>query len=91
MQKQKVILLVSIAAFLIGTVFFAIEAATSGAEVAALEHQEALLVSENKELADQVMEFSSLSSVEGKAGELNFVKPEKVVYLNGEETIAKIP
>ncbi len=74
-----------------GTVFFAIEAATSSSEVASLEKKEAILIQENQDLSDKIIEASSLSSVEKRAPGLNFVKPEKIVYLGPEETIAKVP
>jgi hypothetical protein len=90
-MKQKYLFLISAAAFLVGTVVFAIEAATTGSEVAALERQEALLREENKGLSETITQSASLSSLQDKAVEFNFAKPEIIVYLGSEETIAKVP
>lgn len=90
-MKRKYLFLTSFIVFLVGTVFFAIESATTGSEIVSLEREGAILSQENRELSDRIIKASSLSAVQTKAAEFNFAKPEKIVYLSGEETIAKVP
>ncbi len=88
---RKYLLAISAGIFLVGTVFFAIEAGVSGAELAALEKTEFTLRDENRSLSDKIVEASSLSGVEKRASELGFDKPDNTVYIGTVETIAKLP
>lgn len=72
-------------------VYFTVEFATSGAEIASLEQKEAQLTEENSLLSGRLLETVSLDAIEKKAAELGFAKPVNVVYLNGNEPVAKLP
>ena len=77
--------------FLVTTVAFTIETATSGAVLAKEESREATLLQENSDLKDAVVRASSLNGVEKKSLEMGFVKPSKILYINGSEEVAKLP
>lgn len=74
--------------FIVATVFLTLTTATSGAEIAKLEDEEANLVSLNRELSDQIVMASSLSATSEKAESLGFAKPEKVLYISSQSTVA---
>ena len=72
-------------------VFLTVETATSGAVLAKLESREASLAQENADLKDAVVRASSLNGVEKKSVEMGFIKPSKILYINGSEEVAKLP
>ena len=72
-------------------VFLTVEMATSGAVLAKAESREATLLQENSDLKDAVVRASSLNGVEKKSLEMGFVKPSKILYINGSEEVAKLP
>lgn len=74
-----------------GIVLLTIETVTSGAEIAKLEKEESILADQNRELSENMVQSTSLDSIEKKAEELGFVKPEKFVYIGREEPVAKLP
>ncbi len=73
------------------TIFITIETSTSGFEIAKLEKESATLTSENQELSNNLVGGMSLNSIAQKSQELGFDKPEKVVYVNGQNEVAKLP
>lgn len=77
--------------FLITTVFFTIETATSGAELARLEHSEQVLLEENRTLSSQLLQRSSLSNLSESAESLGYKKPTKVIYILEPAGVAKVP
>lgn len=79
---------VAIFIFLVTTVFLTLTTATSGAEVAKLEDEEAILIRANSELSDQIVNASSLSGTFKKAESLGFSKPEKIIYFSSQDTVA---
>ena len=78
-------------AFMACFVFLTVETATSGAVLAKAESREATLLQENSDLKDAVVRASSLNDVEKKSLEMGFVKPSKILYINGSEEVAKLP
>jgi cell division protein FtsL len=77
--------------FVIANVYFTVEFATSGAEIAGLEKKEAELTEESNSLSEELLKTTSLNDIAQKAGEMGFAKPTRIVYLNGEEPVAKLP
>ena len=73
------------------TVFFAVEQAAKGSEIAVLENEETTLNKENRELTDKLVQVSSLNEVNKKANELGFTKPTKLIYVSEKESVAKLP
>lgn len=90
-NMRKYLLAISAGIFLIGTVFFAIEAGVSGVELSALEKTEVALRDENRELSDKIVQASSLTSLSKKAGDLGFDKQYSTVYIGGTEVVARLP
>ncbi|MBI3396915.1 hypothetical protein HY045_00400 [Candidatus Woesebacteria bacterium] len=84
---KKYILVLSIVLSIGGIVFTTIETAAEGAEVTKLEREEASLVEENRELSEKSL-GTSLSQTEESAQNTGFIKPQKIVYLGEEETVA---
>lgn len=70
-----------------GIVFTTIETAAEGAEITKLERDEANLVEENRELSEKSLGVS-LSQTDESAQSSGFVKPQNIVYLGEEETVA---
>ncbi len=79
------------AVILAGFIYLTVETATSGAVLSDLEHKEAVLTEENRELQDSIAKASSLNNLEGKTQELGFNKPSNIIYITGKEEVAKLP
>lgn len=73
------------------TVFLTIEMVTGGAETAKLEKEESVLALENRDLSEKVVRGNSLASIQEKAQELGFGKPEEVIYISQTQQVAKLP
>jgi CHASE3 domain sensor protein len=73
------------------TVFFAVEQATRGSEIALLEKEKITLENRKRELTEELVQTSSLNGAEKKAEELGFVKPSNLVYISEKEAVAKLP
>lgn len=69
----------------VGTIFFAVDTATAGAEISKLERDLGVLETKNKELAAEIIRHSSVSSMDAGAEALGFAMPEKTVYLTIED------
>ena len=89
--KNTTILLPILAAFAFVVVFLAIEAATSGAQIAQLEQEEAVLTKQSRELSDQLVKASSLITLGEEAEVLGFKKPSQIIYITEKEVVAKLP
>lgn len=75
-----------------GSIFMAVDLATSGAEISSLESQVAALTQRNRELTAEIIKNSSVSEVDVASSDLGFNKPEKTVYLTPNQGIfAKLP
>jgi hypothetical protein len=77
--------------FLVATVVFTIETATSGAQLAKITKQEGQLLEENRRLSSQLMQVSSLTSLEQKAESLGYFRPGKIIYVLEPAGVAKVP
>lgn len=101
MRKQKInnkktfmgkyILWFFLSALVVANVYLCVESATSGAEIAYRENQEKTLSEESNSLSEGLLKMASLKQVEGQALSLGFGKPTSILYLNGEESVAKLP
>lgn len=87
----KSLLWIFLSLLVVANVFLSIDSATSGAEISYLEEQERRLADENNYNSEQLFKSVSLKQVEQQAVGLGFDKPASVVYLNGEESVAKLP
>ena len=77
-----------ILAMLVGTIFLAVDSATSGAEISKLEREIYVLEQANREIGQEVIKLSSVSAIDVSAQDLGFAKPEKTVYLTLEAVSA---
>ena len=92
-RKTKVfpLLWIIFGIFLVSSVFFTIETATKGAQLAKLEKEEKMLTEENRQLSSQLIQLSSLTNLEAKAKDLGFSKPAKIIYISEPSGVAKVP
>lgn len=75
-----------------GSIFMAVDLATSGAEISDLESQTEALNRKNRDLSAEIIRNSSVSTLDGSSQDLGFVKPEKTVYLTPDSAaFAKLP
>ena len=77
--------------FAVGGIYLTISTANAGAKLAYLEGLETKIVEENQRLKRELVELNSLKSLEVRAGELGFSRPDKLIYLTEDKTVAKIP
>lgn len=76
---------------LASSVFTAISTATSGAELSALQKKEMALIESKRILSHNLASRTSLFESETKSLELGFNKPVEIIYLTGENGVAKLP
>ena len=69
----------------VGTIFFAVDTATAGAEISKLTTDILTLENKNRELTGELIRSSSVSLLDEGAYVLGFAKPEKTVYLTIED------
>ena len=89
--KNTTILLPILAALAFVVVFLTIESATSGAQIAQLEQEEAILTKQSRELSDKLVKASSLITLGEEAKVLGFKKPSQIIYITEKEAVAKLP
>lgn len=77
--------------FLASSVFTAIQTATSGAELSILQKKEVALLESKRILSHNLASKTSLFESEAKSVELGFTKPNEIIYLTGEDGVAKLP
>jgi hypothetical protein len=88
---KKYILVGFIAALAISSVSMTVVTATSGAEVSALQKQEALLSDQKRSLEDTLVKTLSMNDLQEKSIGLGFEKPVNLVYVAPPEAVAKLP
>jgi len=76
--------------FLILKVFFTIKTASLGAKLANIESKTHVVAERNQDLTYELVNSSSLSRVQDRAGELGFIKPGRIVYIESENPVAKV-
>ena len=76
--------------FIIGTVYFTIQVATSGSKLAQLERERMQLTKETQSLSSDLMQQTSLTQIGQRAEEMGFIKPDKIVYLQNQDSVADI-
>lgn len=88
--KPPVYVVVLLVVFIIATVYTTIKTSSLGAILVDLESKEKELLSENANLSDSLVHLSSMTSIEKKAEDLGFVKPQNVIYLGKQESVAQL-
>jgi hypothetical protein len=69
-------------------VFHAVESATQGAKLIALEEKVSKLNKENKDISDKLIQETSLSETQDKVEELGYTKPAQIIYITPEKDVA---
>lgn len=91
-KKNKTFLLWGVGIVLMALyTYLTVEMVTSGAILAKLEKDESALLQQNKEMQESIVRESSLNGFEKRSQELGFVKPAKILYINSQEEVAKLP
>lgn len=88
---SKSLLWIFLSLLVVANVYLSIDSATSGAEISYLEGQERRINDDKNFLSEQLSRTASLKQIKHRAVELGFDKPASIVYLNGEESVAKLP
>lgn len=71
-------------------VFFTIHISANGSRRVALEKRKHDLEKQVRELSQDLVLGSSLTKIEEKADKLGFTKPEKIIYLGLQESVAQL-
>ncbi len=90
-KYKELIFTVILIMLVVANVFFTVSVSASGAELTNIEKNQNILISKNQEMKDKISEESSLSTIEEKAVSLGFLKPQNIVYIQGEAPVAKLP
>ena len=90
-NKRSVLIWLMLALFAICNIYFAIQTSASGATISQLEEEESRIIQENQRLAGELIELNSLKDLEKEAEDLGFAKPEKIIYITDDATVAKVP
>ena len=75
--------------FIVVQVFFAIEMGNLGSKLVSLEVREEELSRQNSELSGEIVKSTSLSTIENLSEKLGFIKPQNIIYIDSESTVAK--
>lgn len=74
--------------FLIVNIVFALQTVSSGSKLSDLEVQEKELLRKNKEISEELVKASSLTSVMEMALALGYDKPNDLIYVRESSTVA---
>jgi len=84
-------MLSTFAIFALSAVLITIETVSTGAEMAALEKTNKVLIAQRSELESVYVKSISMGDLQERSLELGFVKPEYMIYLSKNEPVAKLP
>lgn len=92
MKKIRNYILISVCGILaLSSVLMTIETATSSMEVAKLEDQKKQLTEERRTLEEGLVKNISVAGLQEKSLDMGFTKPTNLVYVAGNEQVAKLP
>ncbi len=74
----------------VSTVVLTIYSTIKGSEISYLEKQKQQLKLENEELIGKTVSTSSLTKISAASAELGLVKPQTIIYLNHEASVASL-
>lgn len=81
---------ISAGIFAVVYIFFTLQTVSSGGKLALLEKEENNIVVRNKEMSELLMRSTSLTQLEEKTLHLGYIKPEKIIYISEDETVAQL-
>lgn len=90
-RNYKVLVWMSVGLLILLQIYFAVQTATRGAELANLEIQQSKLAKANQGLAEQLVESSSLTKIQNQADSLGYVPSQKRIFIGGKDFFAKLP
>ena len=92
MKNLKKYILISLVGVLAASsVLMTVVTATSGAEVSALQKQEAVLSDQKRLLENTLVKTLSMNDLQEKSVGLGYEKPVNLVYIAPPEAVAKLP
>ncbi|MEK7526605.1 MAG: hypothetical protein AAB546_03945 [Patescibacteria group bacterium] len=91
-SRKPLLVVYGVFAFLlvISTIVLTIASTIKGSEISYLEKQKQQLKLENEELISKTVSSSSLTQISAASGELGLVKPQTIIYLNHEASVASL-
>lgn len=89
MKKHNYILIGLFLVLSVSSIFMTIETATSGMEVSKLQKNEALLLTQKRDLQESLVKTLSVSELSEKSADLGFTKAENLVYVSASENVAE--
>ena len=89
--KIPVIFFPVIAVFVAFSIYATIQLLVSGAKLADLRRRSSSLAKENEELRVALVSTTSLTELDKVSTDMGFSKPANILYIEGEETVAKLP
>lgn len=92
MKKIKLtnLLVIAIVAMVVLNVFVSIKLSSVGSVLLGFEKSMAQVNQENRYVREKIVEYTSVSNLSSRVGELGLVKPENIIYLSGENPVASL-
>lgn len=88
MKKTYLFLTIGIIVSVVSIIYI-VDTVSLGLTLSKEEQSLEALSSENRNLSESLVNSSSLTSLQGKVGQLGFVTPTNLVYLKGDVAVAK--
>lgn len=91
-SKRKIFAGVSVIVVVIAVMIFsAIGTSLWGVELHSIEQEIASVEAENRNLTSEIVSKMSLTEIYENESELGYVKPESVIYVEGQDAVAQLP
>jgi hypothetical protein len=90
-QNIKYVLIGVCGILAISSIIMTIETATSSAEVASLQKEEATLADQKMSLENSLVKSLSMGELQTQSAEMGFVKPGTLVYVAPAQNVARLP
>ncbi len=87
--KRDIVFVFFNASVILASVYLAIVSSSRGAGLLYLEKKRLALEERKQILTDELVAKTSLEEVSNRADELDMQKPERIIYLNGGESVAE--
>ena len=88
-SKRNIIFIIFNTGVILASVYLAIISSSRGANLISLEEKRLALEEKKQILTAELVAKTSLAEVSGMADELGMHKPERIIYLNGGESVAE--
>jgi len=88
--RGRVVFAVTVA-IIAAQVFFAIQSSSLGMKLASLEEERLAITKQNDDISKNLIESTSLIKIQEESQKLGFARPTNMVYINPEESVARLP